>query len=290
MRERRKMRERPFFATFLMLAISPACLFVVAILYVLQYGFRRYIPGSLDVGGFTLANFQRIFVQPIYAIVLADTVLISIVTAILALVLSYPLAYVLVRTRSTWLKTLLLVIAVSPLFTGEIVRSYAWLLILGTNGFLNSLLMDLGFISKPIQFIYTRGGVILALVQFMMPVMVILLATAISHIDVTYQKAAANLGATPVRVFWHVTLPLSTPGVVSGLIVVFAWTMSAFSTPQFIGGGKVMMLSNLVFNLGLLTFNFPLAAVLSFVALIAAIASLVLMRIVLHRFEKVTLH
>jgi putative spermidine/putrescine transport system permease protein len=284
------MRERPFFIAFLLVSIAPAALFIVAILYVVQYGFRRYIPGSLEMGGFTLANFARIFLEPIYAVVVLDTVLISVLTAVFALVLSYPLAYILVRTRSTWLKTSLLVIAVSPLFAGEVVRSYAWLLVLGTNGFLNSLLLDLGLVSQPIQFLYTRGGVILALVQFMMPVMIILLATAISHIDVTYQKAAANLGATPFRVLWHITLPLSTPGILSGLIVVFAWTMSAFSTPQFIGGGKVMMLSNLVFTQGLLSFNLPLAAVLSIVALVAAIASLILMGLLLRRFEQVSLH
>lgn len=284
------MRERPFFWTFLLVSIAPASIFIIAILYVVQYGFRRYIPGSIEVGGFTLSNFAHIFGKEIYLAVLFDTVLISILTSVFALVMSYPLAYVLVRTPYGWVKSLVLVIAISPLFTGEVVRSYAWLLVLGTNGFVNSLLTGIGIVDQPIQFIYTRGGVVLALVQFMMPVMVILLAIAISHIDVTYQKAASNLGAGPLKVFWHITLPLSTPGIVSGLIVVFAWTMSAFSTPQFIGGGKVMMVSNLVYVQGLMSFNLPLAAVLSLFALIAATASLILARISLRRFEQVSLH
>jgi putative spermidine/putrescine transport system permease protein len=278
------MKKRPFFATFLVPAVLVAVAFVAAIGSVLQYSFRRFIPGSLDVGGFTLDNFGSLS-KPIYGLVLGDTFLISLLTAIFTLILAYPVAYALVRTRRAWVRTVLIVLAVTPMFTGEIVRTYSWMLVLGSDGFINTVLEGLGLITQPLPLMYTRLGVVIALVHYSMPVMIILLATAISHIDTDYEKAAANLGAGPITVFRTVTLPLSVPGVVAGTVVIFAWTMSAFSTPQLIGGGKVLMISNLVYLQGLSSFNFPFAAVLSLVALLAAVGSLACMRPVVRRIE-----
>ncbi|MGH7213069.1 MAG: ABC transporter permease, partial [Acetobacteraceae bacterium] len=133
--------------------------------------------------------------------------------------------------------------------------------------------------------------VTLALIQFSMPVMIMLLATAISHVDRSCERAAANLGAGPPMVFWRVTLPLTMPGIVSGAVVILAWTMSAFSTPQLIGGGKVLMISNVVYLEGLTNVDFPLAAALSLLALVVAIGSLGLMRPAISRLErKAALH
>ncbi|HZS83944.1 MAG TPA: ABC transporter permease [Stellaceae bacterium] len=283
-------RRRPFFLAFLLPSLLAAGLFLAALGDVLQYSFRTFIPGSLDVGGFTLENFLRIG-RPIYLSVLLDTVTISVLTALFTLLLSYPVAYALVRARRDWVRTLLIILAITPLFTGEIVRTYAWILVLGSNGFVNSLLKDAGLITAPLSLLYTRFGVTVALVQFSMPVMIILLATAISHVDRNCERAAANLGAPPLMVFWRVTLPLTMPGVISGTIVIFAWTMSAFSTPQLIGGGKVLMISNLVYLQGLSTFNFPFAAVLSLLALLVAMGSLGLIRPAIRRLERrVALH
>ena len=104
---------------------------------------------------------------------------------------------------------------------------------------------------------------VVALVHVTLPVMVIMLAAALSHIDRDYEKAAESLGAGPIRAFLTVTLPLSMPGIVAGVTTAFAWTFSAFATPQLIGGGQVNMVSNLVYQLGFASFNFPFAASLS---------------------------
>ncbi len=280
----RPAAQRPFFLPFLAPSLLTAALFLAALGFVLQYSFRAFIPGSLDVGGFTLDNFARVW-RPVYLWVLLDTLLISLATAFFTLLLSYPVAFALVRTRRHAVRTMLVILAITPLFTGEIVRTYAWILVLGSDGFVNSLLKGLGLIATPLSMLYTRFGVIVALVQFSMPVMIIMLATAISHVDPAYERAAANLGARPATVFWRVTLPLTMPGVVSGFVVIFAWTMSAFSTPQLIGGGKVLMVSNLVYLQGLSSFNFPFAAVLSLVALTLALGSLALLRPAAARLE-----
>ena len=278
------MRQRPFFLAFLLPALLAAGLFLAALALVLQYSFRSFIPGSLDPGAFTLENFARLW-RPIYLWVLLDTFTISLLTTVFTLLLSYPVAYALVRARRDWVRTLLVVLALTPLFTGEIVRTYAWILVLGSDGFVNSLLEGLGVIAAPLAMLYTRVGVVVALVQFSMPVMIVLLATAISHVDNDCERAAANLGARPATVFWRVTLPLTMPGIVSGVIVIFAWTMSAFSTPQLIGGGKVLMVSNLVYLQGLSSFNFPFAAALSLVALVLAVGSLALLQPAAKRLE-----
>lgn len=258
---------------------------VASLLGVFQYSFRQFIPGSLDVGGFTLDNFDRLG-RPLYFWVIIDTFVISFWTAFFCLLLSYPVAYALVRTRQEWLRTLLVILAITPLFTGEIVRTYAWMLVLGTQGFVNSTLIALGLIKTPISLMYTKFGVIVALVHFSMPVMIILLATAIAHVNRDYEKAAANLGAPPMTVFWRVTMPLTLPGIIAGTVVIFAWTMSAFATPQLIGGGKVMMISNVVYLQGLSSFNFPLAAVLSLIAFIAAVGSLAAIQPFVTRLER----
>jgi putative spermidine/putrescine transport system permease protein len=284
-RQARAMRRRPFFLWCLLPAAGAVGLFLAALGEILQYSFREFTPGSLDVGGFTLENFARIN-RPIYVSVLLDTLTISMVTAVVTLLLSYPVAYAMVRARHHGVRTLLVVLAIAPLFTGEIVRTYAWILVLGSNGFVNSLLQALGITAAPLAMLYTRFGVLVALVQFSMPVMIILLATAISHVDRDCERAAANLGAGSTKVFWRITMPLTMPGIISGTVVIFAWTMSAFSTPQLIGGGKVLMISNLVYLQGLSSFNFPFAAVLSLLALLVAVGALVLMRPAITWFER----
>jgi len=258
---------------------------VMSLAAVFQYSFREFIPGSLQPGHFTLDNFYEIG-RPLYFQVIVATLWISLLTAIFCLLLSYPVAYALVRTRHEWLRTLLVILSITPLFTGEIVRTYAWMLVLGTEGFINSVLIALGVISAPLQIMYTTFGVTVALVHFSMPVMIILLATAISHVNRDYEKAAANLGATPLAVFWRVTVPLTMPGIVASTVVIFAWTMSAFATPQLIGGGKVMMISNLVYLQGLSSFNFPIAAVLSLVAFVVAVGSLAVIQPFISRLER----
>jgi putative spermidine/putrescine transport system permease protein len=279
------MTQRQIWWLLIVPCVLAALAMIASLLGVFQYSFRQFIPGSLSVGGFTLDNFYGLK-RPVYASVILNTLEISFLTAVFCLFLSYPVAYALVRTSREWLRTLLVILSITPLFTGEIVRTYAWMLVLGSEGFINSSLMWLGLIKTPVQLMYTKLGVVIALVHFSMPVMIILLATAISHVNRDCEKAASNLGASPRSVFWRVTVPLSVPGIIAGTVVIFAWTMSAFATPQLIGGGKILMISNLVYLQGLSSFDFPLAAVLSLVAFAAAIGSLSAIQPVIRRLER----
>jgi putative spermidine/putrescine transport system permease protein len=285
MRERR----RPFLRTFVTPAALCAVAFTAALAAVMQYSLRAYVPGSLEPGGFTLANFAALM-KPLYARVFLDTVWICFLTALFTLVLGYPLAYALVRVRSAALKSAILVIAVTPLFLGEVVRTYSWIVVLGNNGFLNAVLLKSGLIEQPLQLMFTRLAVVTALVHVTLPVMVIMLAAALSHIDRDYERAATSLGAGPIRAFLTVTFPLSTPGIIAGVTTAFAWTFSAFATPQLIGGGRVNMVANLVYALGFSSFNFPFAASLSVAGLVLTFVVLALMRAAARPLERIGLH
>ncbi|WP_213740344.1 ABC transporter permease subunit [Bradyrhizobium sp. dw_411] len=283
------MNPQPFLRAFTAPAWLCAFSFLAAMVAVLQFSLRAYVPGSLDPGGFTFANFIDLL-KPLYARVFFDTVVICFLTAVSTLIVGYPLAYALVRTQSAAIKSILLVIVVTPLFLGEVVRTYSWIIVLGNNGFINSILLNLGIIRQPVQFMFTTFGVVVALVHVTMPVMVIMLAAGLSHIDRDYQRAAESLGAGPIRVFLTVTLPLSMPGVVAGVTTAFAWTFSAFATPQLIGGGRVNMISNLVYQLGFASFNFPFAASLCVAGLALTIVVLSGLRLASRRLENIGPH
>lgn len=256
---------------------------------VLQFSLRAYIPGSLDPGGFTFANFAA-FLKPLYARVFLDTVWICFLTALSTLIVGYPLAYALVHVRHPVAKSIILITVVTPLFLGEVVRTYSWIIVLGNNGFINSVLLKLSLIDRPIQFMFTTFGVVVALVHVTIPVMVIMLAAGLAHIDRDYVKAAESLGAGPIRAFLTITLPLSMPGIIAGVTTAFAWTFSAFATPQLIGGGKVNMVSNLVYQLGFASFNFPFAASLCVAGLALTLAVLSLLRLAMRPLENIELH
>jgi putative spermidine/putrescine transport system permease protein len=281
------------YKSFMRLGVLPALICAVMLLAamtaILSYSIRLYIPGSLETGGFTLDNFAAL-ANPLYARVFANTVWICLLTALFSLLLGYPLAYALVRTPNRLAKSAILIIAITPLFLGEVVRTYSWIIVLGNNGFINAVLLKAGIISIPLQMMFTTAGVVAALVHVTLPIMTIMLAAALAHIDPSYERAAASLGAGPVKVFLTVTLPLSLPGVVAGMTTAFAWTFSAFATPQLIGGGQVNMISNLVYQLGFASFNFPFAAALSAAGLMLTFAVLWLLRIAARPLEKVGAH
>jgi putative spermidine/putrescine transport system permease protein len=243
-------------------AVVVLAVFAAALGSLFRWSVLEFIPGSLQTGGLTLANFRAVL-APQYLGAVRDSIVLSALTTVLTLVCAYPVAYALARTPSRWVRSLILVLTLAPFFTGAIVRTYAWVLVLGNT-----------VITWPVPMLFTERGVLVGLVHFSMPTMILILAAALSHIDSTYERAAASLGATPWRVFRRVTLPLSMPGIVSGALIVFAWTLSAFPTPELLGGGKVKMIANVVKDLGLDSFNWPGAAAFAMLALALTLALL----------------
>ena len=163
------MTSRPFLRLFVTPAALCAFAFVAALAAVMQYSLRAYVPGSLEAGGFTLANFAALL-RPLYARVFLETVWICFLTALFTLLLGYPLAYALVHARNSAVKSVILVITITPLFLGEVVRTYSWIVVLGNNGFINAILLQTGLIDTPLQLMLTRLGVVTALVHVILPV------------------------------------------------------------------------------------------------------------------------
>ncbi|MBU2868050.1 MULTISPECIES: ABC transporter permease [Pacificibacter] len=283
------MSKRPFLGWFSLPSVLIAFAITASFIAIVQYSFRAYVPGSLDPGGFTFDNFTTLW-KMVYGQAFLNTVLLCFWTAIFTLLIGYPLAYAMVRAQSVKLRSAILLISLTPLFLGEIVRTYSWIIVLGNRGFVNAALMQMGLIDAPINFMFTMTGVVIALVHFTLPIVVVMLAAALSHIDLNLERAATSLGAGRVRVFASITLPLSIPGIAAATSTAFAWTFSAFATPQMIGGGKVQTISTLVYQVGFASFNFPLAASLSLVGLLFTIAVLAIFNTGIRRLEKFGAH
>jgi putative spermidine/putrescine transport system permease protein len=245
-------------------ALAVLAVFAAALGALFRWSVLEFVPGSLQTGGLTLGNFRAVL-APQYLGAIRDTVVLSALTTGLTLAASYPVAYALARTPSRRVRSLILVLTLAPFFTGAIVRTYAWVLVLGNT-----------VVTWPVPMLFTERGVLVGLVHFSMPTMILMLAAALSHIDPAYERAAASLGASPARVFRRVTLPLSMPGIAAGSLIVFAWTLSAFPTPELLGGGRVKMIANVVKDLGLDSFNWPGAAAFAMLALALTLALLAL--------------
>lgn len=218
--------------------------------------------------GFTLQNYLRIFGDRLYLGLLTDTLLYAAITAATCLVLGYPTALHLARTKSR-LRGLLYAAVLSPLLTGVVIRCFGWIVLLATQGLVNDGLRLLGL--GPVPFLYRPVGVIVALVHVFLPFMILPIMNAIEAIDPRLEEAARTLGAPPAAVFRRVVLPLSMPGVQSGVILVFVLAASAYVIPMLIGGGRVQTMATVIVQQLLGGFLWPFGAALALV-LSAAVA------------------
>lgn len=195
---------------------------------------------------FTFKSYLRIFQSPLYVGQLLKTLRIGLEATALSLLISYPIAYIISRAKGN-AKALLILLLFLPFWASYVVRAFVWLPILGRNGAINSALMSLGVIDQPLDWLlYNEGSVLLGLVYVYTLFMALPIYMSLEKIDPKLIEAATDLGARPFRVFVEVLLPLSMPGVVSGCIMVFLLTMSAYVTPQLLGGPQGIMIGNII--------------------------------------------
>jgi putative spermidine/putrescine transport system permease protein len=219
----------------------------------------------------TTANYRRFLLDSYYQGILLGTLRIAAVTTALALLLGYPLAYLLARHTSRW-RGVLLFLVIAPLMSGVIVRTYGWIVLLGREGTVNTLLGALGLTAGPVQFLQTERAVVIALVHILLPYMVFPLFSSLAGQDLQLGQAAESLGAGRLRAFLEVTLPLSRTGIVIGCVLVFTLTAGAVVTPALLGGKNVQMLGTTIYELVLSTLNWPLAAAISSVLVLCQFA------------------
>jgi ABC-type spermidine/putrescine transport system permease subunit I len=200
---------------------------------------------SMSVAGGTLAQFEKAALDTLYVAVLWDSLEIALVVTLICLVLAYPVAMWLAQA-GRWGFILGMFFLLLPFWTSILVRTYAWMVLLGRSGIINRLLRDWGWIEAPLPLLHNRTGVLIGIVHVMLPYMVIPIYAALLRIDPDLRRAAEGLGAPAWRVFLRVTLPLSLPGVFAGCALVFVITLGFFITPALLGGGRVMMISMLI--------------------------------------------
>ena len=220
---------------------SPALLLILVIL-VIPVGWLFYVSFIGADGSFSLENYQRMIESKSYARIFRTTFQVSFLTTAICILIGYPLAYFMAQLPQR-LANLCLITVLLPFWTSLLVRTYAWLVLLQKRGLVNEWAMSIGLWDEPLKFVHNLNGTLIGMVHIMLPFLVLPTYGAMKAIDKDYLKASANLGAGPVRAFWTVFFPLSTPGLFAGALMVFVLCLGFFVTPAVLGGGKVILVS-----------------------------------------------
>lgn len=246
-----------------LLMLLPALL-VLAVLF--AYPLLGIVNRSVYKAGYTLDMYRQIFRVPVYLQVLVATFKVSALVTVVCLALGYPLAYVL-ATRRPRTAQLLMIVVVLPFFTSIIVRTYAWMVLLGRNGIVNEYLMALGLTAKPLPLLYNQAGVVIGMSYVLLPYMVLTVYSVMRSIDPGLVRAAHSLGASRLQAFGRVLLPLSLPGIAGGTLLVFILSLGFFITPALMGGPGDMLIAMLIEREVEITLNWPFASALAVVLL-----------------------
>lgn len=247
-----------------------AIMIILPMLLIVMYAFTQ--KGN-DVLTFrvTLQNFVRFFSDPIFLEVLKRSLWVAVVTTVLCLLLGYPVAYIIAQAEGR--KKMLLVLLITiPMWINMLVRTYAWVGILQDKGLLNTILG--WFRLGPINLIYTDFAVILGMVYNFIPFMILQIYTSLTKMDKSYLEAASDLGANKVQSFLRITLPLSLPGVLSGITLVFLPAVSSFFIPKMLGGGQYVLIGNVIESQFLTSGNWNFGSAISLIMAVIIMISL----------------
>lgn len=232
-------------------AVAPALtlvlLFFLAPLgLLLSYSVLRYAGGTV-VYAPTLANYAALLADPFYLGIMGRTFAVALTTTLLSVLLGYPIAWQIARTRSRW-RPVMIVCVVAPLLVGGVVRGYGWMLILDERGLVNGLLQALGLIEAPVKLMFNFAGLVITMVEVLLPFFILPLVGVLSSLDPALEAAALSMGASRLQTFSKVTLPLSLVGVVAGASIVFSLAANIFVIPRIIGGPSYLVLSTLAYQ------------------------------------------
>jgi putative spermidine/putrescine transport system permease protein len=248
--------------------IAPlSAFFLVFFLIPFFYIFYR----SLWDPSFSLKHYIHIIQEPLYLRVIFNTIKLAFVATVVCLILGYPFAFLL-ATTSEKTSSRLLAIVLIPFWISLLVRTYAWIVILGRKGLINSILLKIGIIDAPLTLLYTMKGVIIGMTHILLPYMIISLFSVMRGIDLELLKAARNLGANSFNAFIRIFFPLSLPGVTGGSLMVFVMGLGFFVTPALLGGPKDVVISVLIENQVTFILNWGFAFAVAIVLCVIALA------------------
>ncbi|MGN0801587.1 MAG: ABC transporter permease [Candidatus Faecivicinus sp.] len=257
-------------ASFLLSApmIVWTLLFVGAtIAYIVVLSFLKRDPDGFGViGEFTLENYTKLL-DANYGKVFWNTIVLGFKTTLLCVLLGYPFGYFMGRASKRW-RTILMLLVIVPFWTNALIRVYGWRILLVGNGPINSALMALGLIDKPLKLLNTHGAMLLGMVYALLPFMILPTYTSVEKMDWSLVDAGRDMGAHPFIVFLTVTLPLTAPGLLTGCVLVFVPSLALFFMADLLGGPSDLVIGNLVHDQLLKSRDWPFAAVLSVVLLV----------------------
>ena len=229
------------------------------------------IPTVFPESSFSLQLYIDFFKDSYFMAVLGRTLSISLIVTIFCAVLGLPAAYVISGVSKKW-RGILIALTLFPLLTNSVIRSFAWITILGKNGVINNLLTMFGVINEPMSLLYTDFSIIIGSVYLFLPTMIMTLVGVLENIDDDLLEAAATLGLSPLKGFFKIILPLSLPGMIVGSILVFTGTLTAYTTPQLLGGNKKMMLATLLYQRATTLGDWTSASVIALVMIVITFA------------------
>ena len=225
---------------------------------------------------FTLDNYRKLF-NPLYIKIFFNSLMIAVSSTALCLIFGYPFAYIIARAHKK-LKPILVMLVILPFWTNSLVRTYAMIILLRSEGILNTVLLKLHIINAPLEIMYTNVAVMIGMIYMMIPFMVLPLYSSIEKVDESYIEAARDLGASKTSTFINVILPLTRAGIASGSLLVFIPTLGLFFISDLMGGSKVVLMSNLIKNQFLTARNWPLGSAISVVLIVVMLIFMVLSR------------
>lgn len=224
--------------------------------------------------GFSLNQYIAFFKDEYYLEIFYRTLKISLIATLVCTVFGVPTAYFISRCSTKW-KGLLIAISIFPLLTNSVVRSFAWINILGKNGIINNALMSMGLIEQPLSMLYTEFAVLVGTIYLFLPIMIITLVGVMDNIDNDMMEAAESLGANRITAFMKVVLPMSIPGMITGAVLVFTGSLTAYTTPQLLGGNKALVLPTLIYQRSMTLNDWTGASV---IAAIMIVTTLIVMK------------
>jgi spermidine/putrescine transport system permease protein len=227
-------------------SVSPALLWTLAFFAVPFVAMAVASLFSKGEAGLSLANYTQFFTNPSYWRSLTNSLEVTLIVTVFSVLLAYPFAWILAFVVPERWQRLALMLAVLPFWTSYVVRSYSWLLVLAEKGIINDTLLGIGLLSEPIQIANTRAATVIGFVHFFVMLLTLTIFANLKQLSPNYRKAAADLGAGPVRSFIHVILPLTLPGIMVGAFLTFVLAIGDYITPQILGGNNELLMPQLI--------------------------------------------
>lgn len=243
--------------------------------------------GNIVSQTFTLEFLRTALSDPLYWTTFQRSMTLALTTTALCFLFGYPVAY-LYLIGGTWTRRIILVLCIAPLLTSGIVRTYAWLVILGGRGVLNSALIDIGLIDRPLRIINTHWAVLIGMAQIHLPVMILPLIAVMSRHDRRLDEASANLGATRMGTLWRVILPLSVPGIGTGAALVFTLSYTTFVVPQLLGGGNYLNAATMIYEQVVYSLEWSKGSVSALLLMVSCLIVLVAIAMITNHFTRWT--